>query len=67
MMLHTFDLGAVSLRLSHQQSRCLAIQWIGGIGVQQQLRQESLKDVQQVCSDTNNMHEMYMAVHRQHA
>ena len=45
----TFDLSIVCLRLPHQQGRCFPIQGVSGVGIQQQLRQERLKHIEQIC------------------
>ena len=46
----TFDLGIVGLGFAHEQCRRLAIERVCWVGIQQQLRQERLEDVQQVCA-----------------
>jgi len=48
----TLDLLVVGLRFPHQQCRRLPVEGVCGVGVQQQLRQEGLEHVQQICSST---------------
>ncbi len=45
----TFHFCVVGLGLPHEERCCLPIQGVCGVGVQQQLWQECLKDIQQVC------------------
>ena len=45
----TFDLGIVCLWFPHQQGCCFAIEWVCGVGVQEQLRKECLEDIEQIC------------------
>ena len=49
----TFDLGIVCLWFPHQQCRCFAIERVCGIWVQEQLREERLEDIQQICGLTS--------------
>lgn len=45
----TLDFGCIRGRLAHEQRRGLAVQRVSRVGVQQQLRQEDFKHVDEVC------------------
>ena len=47
----TFDLGIVCLWFPHQQRRCFTVERVCGVGVQEQLREERLEDVEQICRE----------------
>ena len=44
----TFDLGIICLWFPHQQCRCFTIEWVCRVGVQEQLREKRLEDVEQI-------------------
>ena len=46
----TFDLGRVGFRFLHQQGSSLPIERVSGIGVQQQLWEEGLKNIEKICA-----------------
>ena len=48
----TSDLCSICLGLSHEQGRCLPIQGVCRIGIQQKLWEEGLEDVHKVCTPT---------------
>lgn len=45
----TLDFLSVRLRFTHEQRRCFPIEGVCGVGVQQQLGQEHLKHVDEIC------------------
>ena len=48
----TPDLGVVSVWFSQHEGGGLAVERVGGVGVEEQLRQEDVEDVEQVCRAT---------------
>ena len=48
-----FHFVGIRIWLLHKKSSGLPVERVRGIGVKQQLRKESLKDIQQVCTGQN--------------
>ena len=46
----TSDPLGVALGFPHHERGGLAVQWVGRVGVEEQLRQENVEDIQQVCA-----------------